>query len=118
MTKPDSASNEADADDAPGPWARSVSYDEAHDTVQLVLESGTTVGIPRSAIEELCDLPIARMNELTLLGDGESLSLRAYDVDIFVPGLLWELVGFNAPVACWSGDTPAGTGRAAPQRPA
>jgi len=118
MTKRDSASNEADADDVPGPWARSVSYDDANDTIQLVLESGTTVGIPRRAIEELRDLPIARMNELTLLADGESLSLRSYDVDIFVPGLLWELIGFNAPVSCWSGETPAGTGRVAPQRSA
>jgi hypothetical protein len=103
---------------APGPWARSVSYDAATDTVKLMLETGTTVVIPRDKIDELRDIPVSHMGELKVVADGEVLTLRADDVDIFVPGLLWDLVGFNAPVACWSGDTPAGTGRAAPQRPA
>jgi hypothetical protein len=108
----------ASPDDVPGPWARSVSYDAATDVVRLVLESGATVAAPRKAIGELRDLPASHMEELRVLSDGETLTLRADDVDIFIPGLLWELVGFDAPVSCWSGDTPAGTGRAAPRRSA
>jgi hypothetical protein len=111
-------SRDAGADDIPGPWARSVSYDAATDDVRLVLESGATLVAPRKAIGELRDLPASHMEELRVLSDGETLTLRTDDVDIFIPGLLWELVGFAAPVSCWSGDTPAGTGRAAPRRSA
>jgi hypothetical protein len=90
----------------PGPWAQSVSYDVVTDEVRLVLESGITVIIPRGAIPELRDAPASHMNDLALFGDGEVLESSADDVHLLVPGLLWDLIGFDQPVPCWNG-TPA-----------
>ena len=92
---------------SPGPWATSVSYDGATDEVRLVLESGVTVVIPRRVVPELRDAPASHMFDLALHGDGEMLESRAEDVHLLVPGLLWDLIGFDEPVPCWSGKTPA-----------
>jgi hypothetical protein len=90
----------------PGPWATAVSYDAVADEIRLVLESGITVVIPRRVVPELRDAPASHMFDLTLHGDGEMLECRAEDVHLLVPGLLWDLVGFDQPVPCWSGKTP------------
>src|SRR5947209_15941460 len=74
----------------PGPWARSLAYDEMADELRLVLKSGITVVIPRRAIPELRDAPASHMSDLALLGDGELIESKADDVHILVPGLLWE----------------------------
>ena len=92
---------------APGPWAKSVSYDVVTDELKLFLESGITVVIPRRAIAELRDAPASHMNDLKLFGDGEMLESSADDVHLLVPGLLWDLIGFDQPVPCWNGTTPA-----------
>lgn len=104
-----------DAGQNPGPWARSLSFDRERDELRLMMESGITVMIPRNAIPELREVPASHMAHLTLLGDGELIELREDDVHILVPGLLWDLVGFNEPVPCWSETDRQRNGRASAQ---
>ena len=93
----------------PGPWATSVSFVAARNQVRLTLETGVELFIPRDTIEELADRPASHMRELTLLGNGEALASEADDVHIFVPGLVRDVVGFDASVKCWSDDSPGHT---------
>ena len=91
----------------PGPFATSVAYDDGTDEIRIVLETGVVLTVSRHLVEELRDLPRSHMRDLSLIGEGEALASEADDVHIFFPGLLWDIVGFNAPVSCWSGETPA-----------
>jgi hypothetical protein len=80
-----------------------------------MMQSGITVTIPRTAIPELREVPAAHMAHLTLLGDGELIELKEDDVHILVPGLLWDLIGFNEPVPCWPETNTLRNGRASAQ---
>jgi hypothetical protein len=106
---------EIDAGRHPGPWARSLFYNRESDEIRLLMESGVTVVIPRSAIPELRNVPASHMADLRLLGDGELIESKEDDVHILVPGLLWDLIGFDEPVPCWSETDPQRNGRASAQ---
>jgi hypothetical protein len=77
------------------PWGTSVRYDAARDAVHLELDGGATLVMPRAAIDELRDLPKSHMRELALGPGGHALSLRRDDVDVYVPGLVRDLIGFG-----------------------
>ena len=78
------------------PWGTSVSYNRARDEVRLVLDSGTSVAMPRAAIAELRALPQSHMRELELIDEGRALALELDDVHIYVPGLVRDLTGYGA----------------------
>lgn len=78
------------------PWGTSVSYSRARDEVRLVLDSGTSVVMPRAAIAELRALPQSHMRELELIDEGRALALEIDDVHIYVPGLVRDLTGYGS----------------------
>ena len=78
------------------PWGTSVSYSRARDEIRLVLDSGTSVVMPRKAIFELRALPQSHMRELELIDEGRALALDVDDVHIYVPGLVRDLTGYGA----------------------
>jgi len=77
------------------PWATFVRYDASRDELQLGLDGGTVLSVPRDTIEELRGLPKSHMRDLRLMADGHALSLRRDDIDISIPGLVRDLVGFG-----------------------
>jgi hypothetical protein len=77
------------------PWGTSVAYSRARDEIRLVLDSGTSVVMPRSAIAELRSLPQSHMHQLELIADGEALALELDDVHIYVPGLVRDMTGYG-----------------------
>lgn len=78
-----------------GPRATSVSYRPARDEVRLVLNSTVTLLVPRTAIDELRDLPKSHLRRLRLTPGGGAVALDTDDVHISVPGLVRDLVGFE-----------------------
>ncbi|MEA2688649.1 MAG: hypothetical protein QOJ39_1226 [Candidatus Eremiobacteraeota bacterium] len=78
------------------PWGTSVSYSRARDEIRLVLDSGTSVAMPRKAIAELRALPQSHMHELELIDDGRALALDVDDVHIYVPGLVRDMTGYGS----------------------
>jgi hypothetical protein len=78
------------------PWGTAVSYSRVRDEIRLVLDSGTTVVMPRQSIAELRALPPSHMRKLELIGDGEALALDIDDVHIYVPGLVRDMTGYGS----------------------
>jgi hypothetical protein len=78
------------------PWGTSVSYSRSRDEVRLVLDSGTSVVMPRKAIAELRAVPQSHLRELELIADGEALALEVDDVHIYVPGLVRDMTGYGS----------------------
>jgi hypothetical protein len=77
------------------PWAVRVSYRPRRDEVCLVLDGGATVVLPRTAIDELRDLPQAHMSEITLMSGGHAVAVERDDIHIYVPGLVRDLTGIG-----------------------
>ena len=77
------------------PWGTAVSYSRSRDEIRLVLDSGTAVIMPRTAIDELSRLPRSHMDQLELIADGHALALDLDDVHIFVPGLVRDMTGYG-----------------------
>lgn len=73
-----------------------MSYSRARDEVRLVLDSGTSVTIPRKAIAELRALPQSHMRELELMDEGHAIALDLDDVHIYVPGLVRDMTGYGS----------------------
>jgi hypothetical protein len=78
------------------PWGTSVSYSRGRDEIRLVLDSGTSVVMPRKAIAELRALPQSHMRELELMDDGRAIALDVDDVHIYVPGLVRDMTGYGS----------------------
>jgi hypothetical protein len=95
MTKAEIAEKLANPAPQERPWGTSVHYSAVRDELRLGLDGGTVLVMPRRAIDELRDVPKSHMRELELIADGHALSLRRDDVDIYVPGLVRDLVGFG-----------------------
>jgi hypothetical protein len=77
------------------PWAVRVSYRPRRDEVCLVLDGGASVVVPRTAIDELRDLPRAHMSEITLMSGGHAVAVERDDIHIYVPGLVRDLIGLG-----------------------
>jgi hypothetical protein len=73
--------------------ATEVYYNE-FDSIELHMQSGVRIQIPRHLIDELADVPADTLrNDLSLAIGGDAISVRSRDVDIAIPGLLRDVLG-------------------------
>jgi hypothetical protein len=75
------------------PMLERVSYAPRRDVITLRLSSGALVEIPRLAVKELKKLNQAQLHALKPDNAGTTLSQRDLDIDIYLPGLLSEVLG-------------------------
>ena len=76
-----------------GPMLERVNYAPKRDVITLRLTSGALVEIPRLAVKELKKLNPAQLQALKPDNAGITLSQRDLDIDIYLPGLLSEVLG-------------------------
>ncbi len=77
------------------PILERVVYVPKSDVIALRLSTGALIEFPRQAIEELRDLNQRQLQALKADNAGATLSQRDLDIDIYLPGLLSEVLGFN-----------------------
>ena len=75
------------------PVLERVGYATKRDVIVLHLSTGALVEIPRLAVEELRDLSQGQLRALRPDNAGVTLSQRDLDIDIYLPGLLSEMLG-------------------------
>ncbi len=75
------------------PMLERVRYGPKRDVITLHLSTGALVEIPRLAVKELKDLNRVQLQALRPDNAGATLSQRDLDIDIYLPGLLSELLG-------------------------
>jgi hypothetical protein len=75
--------------------ACSVQYDEAHDAVQIALNSGVTMSIPRAQIPGLEKATRRELEQVELSPMTTSISFLRLDADYSVQGLIRQALGFN-----------------------
>jgi hypothetical protein len=81
------------------PTLERVSYAPKRDVITLRLSTGALVEIPRVAVRELKNLKQAQLQALRPDNAGVTLSQRDLDIDIYLPGLLSEMLGVKAGAA-------------------
>lgn len=69
-----------------------VGYSSKHSRVMLALSTGLLVEIPIASIKELCNLSESQLRALEPDNAGMTLSQRALDIDIWIPGMLAEVL--------------------------
>jgi hypothetical protein len=75
--------------------ARSIRYYAKNDSFTLEMISGIRLTIPRAGISEFDGAPSKSITGVTIgIGD-DVIECRALDVDIFIPGLLRDILGLN-----------------------
>jgi hypothetical protein len=76
--------------------AADVQYHGESDTISLRMQSGIRIAIPRKLVDELAGASGATLEKELAVGvGGDVVSVPSLDVDIAVPGLLRDLLGFN-----------------------
>lgn len=75
------------------PMLERVGYAPKRDVIMLHLSSGARVELPRLAVKELRNLNERQLNGLRPDNAGVTLSQHALDIDIYLPGLLSEMLG-------------------------
>ena len=75
------------------PVLKRVGYASKRDVITLYLSSGALVEIPRLAVRELKALNQEQLQALKPDNAGVTLSQRELDIDIYLPGLLCEMLG-------------------------
>ncbi len=75
-------------------YGRSLRYDRG--IFHLALRNGLAVRIPAKMIAELTTATPTQIRAVRLTPDGGTLEQRQLDIDISVPGLLRDLLGFDA----------------------
>ena len=76
--------------------ATGVTYRGRDHSIELHMQSGVRVQIPRHVIEELNAVPVAVLrNELRLTVGGDAISVPSLDIDVAIPGLLRNIFGFD-----------------------
>jgi hypothetical protein len=78
------------------PVLERVGYVPKRDVIALRLSTGALVEIPRLAVKELKNLKQAQLQALRPDNAGVTLSQRDLDIDIYLPGLLSEMLGVKA----------------------
>lgn len=76
--------------------ARLVRYMTKADAVALTMRSGAEVVVPRAFIDELRDVPKAKLGDVALTPGGDAIAVEAFDVHISIAGLLRDVFGLNA----------------------
>lgn len=72
-----------------------VGYAPRRDVIALHLSTGALVEIPRLSVKELQDLNQEQLRALRPDNAGVTLSQRDLDIDIYLPGLLSEVLGIR-----------------------
>jgi hypothetical protein len=75
------------------PVLERVGYAPKRDVITLHLSTGALVEIPRLAVKELKKLNPTQLHALRPDNAGVTLSQRDLDIDIYLPGLLSEVLG-------------------------
>lgn len=75
-------------------YGRGLKYDRG--IFELALQNGLAVRIPAKMIAELAAATPSQIRAVRLTPDGGTLEQRQLDLDISVPGLLRDLLGFDA----------------------
>jgi hypothetical protein len=75
------------------PTLERVAYAAKRDVITLRLSTGALVEIPRPAVKELKNLNQGQLRALKPDNAGVTLSQRDLDIDIYLPGLLSEMLG-------------------------
>jgi len=68
-------------------------YDRKKDTLDLTLRNGVTVRLPRKNIWEIAGADPTDVAGVEIQPDGEGISFRNINMDIYVPGLLADELG-------------------------
>jgi len=68
-------------------------YDRKKDALDLTLRKGITVSFPRAQIRELANAAPSDLAKIEIQPGGDGISIRAVDIDIYVPGLLADELG-------------------------
>lgn len=76
-------------------YASKLRFNGPNRAFHLVLRSGATVSIPVNAIPELAAATQAQLNRVRLISTGGALEQRELDVDLSLPGLLRDVLGFG-----------------------
>jgi hypothetical protein len=76
--------------------ATAVTYRDQDESIELRLQSGVRVQIPRHLIDELADAPASALQDgVRLAIGGDAISVRSLDVDIAISGLLRDILGLD-----------------------
>ena len=75
------------------PVLERVGYAPKRDVITLHLSTGARVEVPRLAVRELKNLNQAQLRALRADNAGVTVSQRDLDIDIYLPGLLSEVLG-------------------------
>jgi hypothetical protein len=89
----DAAIATANAREAFRPKAVAVSFDRTRDAIQITLESGVQVMVPRRLLQGLEDVSPDEAANVELWGPGTSLHWESLDLDHSIPSLLDGLFG-------------------------
>jgi len=65
-------------------------YNRANDTLELTLRKGILIALPRTQVKEIAKASADDLRRIEIQPGGDGISIRAIDVDIYVPGLLAE----------------------------
>ena len=76
-------------------YAKSVCYDPGANAVRFVLRSGAEVSIPVTGVSYFLDVSPAQLAKIELYPTGEAISTPELDIDVSVPGLLRDALGFE-----------------------
>lgn len=76
-------------------YAKSVRYDRRAKAMRFVLRSGAEVSIPVAAVSYFRGVSPAQLAKVELYATGEAISIPERDIDVSVPGLLRDALGFE-----------------------
>ena len=76
-------------------YANTLRFVRKDNTLRLVLKSGAIVNLPVAAISELAKATPSQLAKLHLLPTGAAIEQRELDIDLSVPGLLRDALGFG-----------------------
>ena len=68
-------------------------YDGFSDAIILTMKNGLSLRLPRATISELRKTTAKQLEHIEISPLRDSISIEAADVDIYVPGLLNDLMG-------------------------
>ena len=68
-------------------------YDRTSDTIDLTLRKGVMIRLPRRQIRELANTRPSDVAKIDIQPGGDGVSFLKINVDIYVPGLLAEVLG-------------------------
>jgi len=76
-------------------YGRELRYDRRRREFRVLLRSGVAVTIPVAAIGEFAGATPAQLAEARLIPTGGAIEQRELDVDLSLPGLLRDVLGFG-----------------------